>query len=108
MPATPDTFNHVEPGASLVTTWSVIAPPGDSARLEQPGARATLTAGPSNLTITGFEQVQVPELVTGRFSAGVADGHGRDLKHGLSPPDQPHRIHGRHHLAGHDTIGTHC
>jgi len=67
-PTTPDVFTHVTPGASLVTTWSVIAPPGDSARLEQLGAQATLTAGGSNLTLTGFEQVQVPELVTGEFT----------------------------------------
>ena len=77
VPTTPDVFHNVEPGSSLVTTWSVIAPPGDSARLEQLGARATLTAGLSNMTITGFEQVQVPELVTGRFAPAslmVTDG----------------------------------
>jgi beta-glucosidase len=68
VPSTPDVFDHVMPGTTLVTTWSVIAPPDESARLEQLGARATLTAGGSNLTLTGFEQVQVPELVTGQFT----------------------------------------
>jgi beta-glucosidase len=68
VPVTPDAFRNVKPGASLVTTWRVIAPPGDSARLEQLGARATLTAGGSSQTLTGFEQVQVPELVTGKFA----------------------------------------
>jgi hypothetical protein len=68
VPETADVFRNVKPGASLVTTWRVVAPPGDSARLEQLGAGATLTADGSTQTLTGFEQVQVPDLVTGTFT----------------------------------------
>jgi beta-glucosidase len=67
-PTTPASFRNVQPGADLVTTWRVTPPAQDAARLEQLGASATVSAGPSSQTLTGFQQVQVPAVVTSTFS----------------------------------------
>ena len=61
-------FTDVRPGTSLTTSWQVTAPASDSARLAQLGVSATLIAGHSHGTVTGAQQTQVTDLVTGQLS----------------------------------------